>query len=228
MLRQVSVHDMVTRERVKVPWVCDGIAARGCLTILAGRPGEGKSWLALGLAKGCAEKSTVAGIPCSLGTTLYLDAENGEDEMTRRAQLIGLRSAVDFLFTEGPFDLEENLVGLCHHISYIQPNLVILDGFRSLWAGDENDSRAVTHVLSLLHSVAREYDVAILMLHHMSKTGGYRGTGAIAAVPQILIEIEADGPSRELKWEKCRVGPSPYRHKFAIEGDAKSVVLAAR
>lgn len=226
MLRQVSVSDMIRRERVKIPWECDGVAARGCLSILAGRPGEGKSWLALGLAKGCAEGSVVAGIPCNLGKTLYLDAENGESEMTRRAQMIGLNRNVEFLFTEGPFDIEENLVVLCHHIAHVAPTLVILDGFRALWPGDENDSRAVTHVLGLLQHVAREYDVAILMLHHMSKTGGYRGTGAIAAVPQILIEIEADGPARELKWEKCRVGPSPYRHKFSIQGDAKSVRLA--
>jgi putative DNA primase/helicase len=211
-----------------VPWLCDNIVARGYLSVLAGRPGEGKSWLALGLAEGCANGSTVAGIPCQMARVLYLDGENGEREMRRRSRRLGLRHSVDFLFTEGPWDMEENLPGLCHYISSTGADFVILDGFRSLWSGDENDSRAVTHVLSTLCDVARDYDVAILMLHHMSKQGGYRGTGAIAAVPQILIEIESDGPMRELRWEKCRLGPSPYRHKFAIEGDAKSVRLISR
>jgi predicted ATP-dependent serine protease len=228
MLRQVSVTELIARPSKPVPWVCDGVAARGCLTILAGRPGEVKSWLALGLAQGVAENRTVAGIPCAFGSALYLDAEYGEAEMARRTRLLGARSGLDFYFPDGPFDFEENVVYLATVVGMQNPSLVVVDGFRSTWDGDENDSRAVTQALTRLVEIAKDYDVAIVLLHHMSKTGGYRGTGAIAAVPQVVIEIEADGPHRVMRWEKCRIGPAPFQHKFSIEGGTDSVRLVAR
>lgn len=211
-----------------IPWICDGLVARGCLTVLAGEAGQGKSWLALGLAKGVAEGRSIAGIPCASGTVMYVDAENGQLEMHRRVRAIGLNGECGVYLAEG-FNLGMNLPGLAHYLSSEQPDLLILDGLRSLWPdGDENDSSRVTGVLSAVRQMLQEYAVGGLLIHHLNKVGGYRGSTAIAAEPEILVNMyRREGSNvRYLKWQKCRVGHMPNHHEFRIvNGPTGGVVL---
>ena len=172
-----------------IPWVCDGIVARGCLTILAGEAGQGKSWLALGLAKGVSDGRSAAGIPCQKGGVMYVDAENGQLEMHRRVRALGLNGECSVYLAEG-FNLGTNQPGLAHHLATERPALLVLDGLRSLWPdGDENDSARVTGILDPLRELLRQYEVGCLLLHHLNRTGNYRGSGAIAACPEILVNM---------------------------------------
>jgi len=52
--RVLDVAALLAAPDTPVPWRCDGLAADGFLTVLAGRGGEGKSWLTLALAAGVA------------------------------------------------------------------------------------------------------------------------------------------------------------------------------
>lgn len=213
-----------------IPWICDGLVATGCLTVLAGEAGQGKSWLALGLAKGVVEGKSIAGIPCTQGTVMYVDAENGHLEMHRRVRALGLNGECGVYLAEG-FNLGTNQPGLAHLLAVERPAFLILDGLRSLWAdGDENDSARVTGVLDPLRAMLREYEVGGLLLHHLNKVGTYRGSGAIAACPEILVNMYRRDNSnvRYLKWSKCRIGHMPQHHEFRIvNGPTGGVILDA-
>lgn len=228
MLRRISFDG----EPPPVPWVADGISAAGCLTLLAGEAGQGKSWLALGLCKGVVEGRAIAGIPCKPGKAMYVDAENGYVELHRRTRAIGIESAGFSVYLAEGFNLGRNLPTLAHHIAVERPSLLILDGMRSLWTdGDENDSASTSGVLDSLREMLREYEVGCILLHHLSKIGRYRGSTAIAASPEILVNMYRSERTntRYLKWEKCRVAAMPpTAHEFKItNGPYGGVVLDA-
>lgn len=204
-----------------VPWICDNVAARGCLTVLAGEAGQGKSWLALALAKGVSEGKSAAGIPCTRGTVMYVDAENGFHEMHRRVRSMKLNGECEVYLAEG-FDLGLNQAGLAHYLAVTKPSLLILDGLRSLWpTGDENDSAGTSIMLNQLRIMLQEYEVSAILIHHLNKLGNYRGSSAIAAEPEILVHMyrKRESNVRYLKWKKCRMGHMPSPHEFSMVND---------
>ena len=89
-LHRLDVGRMVREEPPAVPWVVEGLVARGMLTILAGREGEGKSLLATALAAGVTLGEDEAGMVCHRGRALIIDAENGFYEIHRRVHALGL------------------------------------------------------------------------------------------------------------------------------------------
>lgn len=149
---------------------------------------------------------------------MYIDAENGQLEMHRRVRALGLNGEVGVYMAEG-FNLGSNQPGLAHYLATERPTLLVLDGLRSLWPdGDENDSARVTGVLDPLRELLREYEVGCILLHHLNRAGSYRGSGAIAACPEILVNMyrREDTNVRYLKWGKCRIGHMPAKHEFKI------------
>jgi hypothetical protein len=79
---------MIAEPPPAVPWVVEGLAVEGALTLLTGKPGEGKSLLATALAAGVAQGETVAGLACrspkdsSVRRVLSDLQKNGEIEKT--------------------------------------------------------------------------------------------------------------------------------------------------
>ena len=215
-LRVLDLARMVSENPPPVPWIVDGLAVRGALTLLTGREGEGKSLLTLALATGIADGSEVAGFDCKPGTALIVDGENGEHEIWRRVHCLGLPPTGVVPVEADGFDLRR-LVELEALLAVHRPALLVLDSFRSLWpGGDENDSAAVASVLDPLRALARRFDVATMLLHHLPKGGSsYRGSTAIGAAVKLGFKLtRADGDPerrerRRLECFKCRPAPEP-------------------
>src|SRR5215204_7818557 len=91
-LRVLDVAQMVATDPPSIPYVVQGIAIEGTLTLLSGREGEGKSLLAMAIAAGVAQGEAVAGLACERRNVLIIDAENGEYEIHRRVKALGLPS----------------------------------------------------------------------------------------------------------------------------------------
>lgn len=190
-LRVLDVAQMVAADPPAVPYVIEGIAIARTLTLISGREGEGKSLLAMALAAGVARGESVAGIECQQAKVLLVDAENGEYEIHRRVKALGLPSAGVTVVEAEDFHLGRNFAELESLIELEQPSLVILDSFRSLWpGGDENDSAAVAAVLDPLRNMLRRQGPAGILLHHVSRAGNnYRGTSAIGASIEVGFRL---------------------------------------
>lgn len=217
-VRWLDVTELKATTPPPVPWLVEGFAAQGALTMLVGEPGQGKSYLALALAAGVCRGNDAAGFPIAKRRNAAIfDAENGASEMHRRLASLDYPEGLNVGVTESGFDLERQLYEIEEAGSELGTELIVLDSFRTLWpGGDENDSDEVTRVLAGIQQVARTTDTAIVVLHHRNKSGGYRGSGAIAAVPEILIHMgsnprDKDQARRSLYWEKCRVGRRPAK-----------------
>ena len=70
-----------------INWVVPGVLPEG-LTILAGKPKLGKSWLALDMALAVAGGGAVLGRECEPGPVLYLALEDNQRRLQRRLNRI--------------------------------------------------------------------------------------------------------------------------------------------
>lgn len=233
-LTLLNTGEMLATEPPPVDWLASGVVARGTLSLLAGREKEGKTLLCQGICTTMASGGgSLGGIECSAGRALVVDAENGKAVIQRRLHALGLRREHkdELFFAEAlGFDLRTHLGQLGELIVAVRPDLVVLDSWRSLWGGKENDSDEVTACLDPLRNLARKLNVGVVLIHHMSRAGLYRGsTAAGASVENILaLSHQAGDPEplrRLLSNAGCRYDePAPDRW-LSIEGNRKLGVI---
>jgi KaiC/GvpD/RAD55 family RecA-like ATPase len=223
--RWLDVADLHSREPEPVRWQVDGLAVKGALTMLAGQPGEGKSLLAMAVAAGVAMGDSIAGMFCRRGSVLIVDAEQSAGEIHRRVKALGMPAdRVGIVQVDG-VDLARDLREIRSAIRERRPDLVVLDSFRSMWAGEENDSAAAAAPLYALNRMAQREGVALVLLHHAGKgESPYRGSTAIAGAVEIGLTLsrakDDEDPSRRyLDCWKCRPAVEPKRRWLRIADD---------
>jgi hypothetical protein len=219
-LHRLDTLAMVNTLPPEVPWLVEPVVVQGALTLLYGREGEGKSLLAMALAIAVASGEPVAGFAPKAGRVVYIDAENGEGEIHRRIRALGLPSGAAenlIVYTAEGLDLRRDLDELAAVIERERPVLVVLDSFRSLWGGKENDSDETGPVLDRLRNLGRRLSAAILLVHHSGKSGSeYRGSTGIGASCELIFHLarqeeDDDLERRFLSCRKSRPAPEPQR-----------------
>jgi KaiC/GvpD/RAD55 family RecA-like ATPase len=222
----VDVAQMLRFDPKPVKWLVDGIAVKGALSMLAGQPGEGKSLLALAVASGVARGETTAGLRCRPGRVLILDAEQSQAEIHRRVRALGMSAdQVEIAVVDG-FDLMRDLDLIAREVDDRRPDLVVLDSYRSMWTGDENDPARVAPPLYHLNKrIAHRFGCAVLLLHHAGKGDApYRGSTAIAGAIEIGLTLgrvreDSDRQRRHLDCWKCRPAVEPDRRWLRLDDD---------
>jgi hypothetical protein len=176
-------------------YLIDPLAARGYLTLLPGKRGSFKSFLTLVLANCChTGGGSLAGIRCASARALIVDAENGARLMRRRFTVAGVDVKNAPLIADGTkLHLPEHIELLRALILHVAADLVILDSLRRLTPGlDEDSSRDMAPVLAALANLAREMNVAIVLLHHQSSKPGAppsRGSSAIEDQADVVMRL---------------------------------------
>jgi hypothetical protein len=186
-------------------WVLDRLIPLGAVSALYGDGGLGKSMLALNLMAEMSrdDAGSFLGLPVMKGASVGLFAEDDEDELVRRLQRISEEAGV-------PYDAIAEKVAIISGVG-IEPTvnssesrghrwsalmdalivraqttgarLLVLDYAAAVFSGDELDRAAVSNFMRALQSLAREHDLAVLLLGHPSIEGmrGGRGTSGSTA-----------------------------------------------
>jgi hypothetical protein len=161
-----------------VNYVVPNIIVEG-LTIFAGKPKIGKSWLLLHVAHAVAEGSTTLGVGCAAGDVLYCALEDNPRRLqSRMHKLFGqeCRGSKRLHFiTEMPRLADGGLKVIADWITAAQcPKLVIIDTLamvrmanRKDQSSYDNDYQAVCD----LRALAQKYGIAIVLVHHLRKAG---------------------------------------------------------
>lgn len=200
-------------------WLWHGWIPKGQITILMGDPSAGKSYLALDLAKRLAAGSQWPDGQDieDRGNILYVDAENrpsvfkiriaswADQESDRLFYMLPAanRMMIDFDTT---FDLERFL----DRVYRIRPSLIIIDSYSSISLQGENNKEDVQRILSFLTRVARDYDCAVVIIHHQRKRSSnqmtlplpelsmanLRGSGHIAAMATSILGMQLVGSNK--------------------------------
>ncbi|MEY9291489.1 RecA-family ATPase [Bradyrhizobium ottawaense] len=184
-------------------WLASGRIPCGDLTILAGNGGSGKTEIVTQLLV-----HTAAGLGDWLGCTiengsaLFLSCEEPEHNIRDRVERIAKHRCIDphgltdlhLLFPDlestwlvhaggdGRLSRAPLLDWLEGWIRDRRPRLVVIDSIAAVFDGEAIARRQVRAFLAMLRKIARENDVAIVMLDHPSVRGMADGSGTANSV----------------------------------------------
>lgn len=227
--RVLDVAALLEQPDEPIPWRCDRLAADGYLTVLAGKGGEGKSWMALALACGVARGSQVAGIDCRQGRALIFDAENGEKLIGRRLRAAQVGPDLDILPVDaGGLKISEDIGWFRDTIVGHGASLVVFDSLRVLSSGaKESDGDEMEPIVTALKLLARDTGAAIVLIHHRGKSdiNQYRGSSVILDQTDMMFSlgrVEGDPElrcRRKITTVKCRIDEEPEARWVEIVAD---------
>lgn len=186
-------------------YIIDGFLPTG-ITLLAGKPKVGKSWLALDFATGIAAGKSVCGIKCAQANTLYLSLEDTQRRLQRRLMQGSFIVTQNCLMATQWRKLDEGgLDDLKQTIIERNIKLVIIDTLQKIRPKGnsklyESDYAAIGGLKTMLDAL----NVSAIIVHHTRKTGSddpieevSGTTGLTGAVDTIMVlkrgRGEADG-----------------------------------
>lgn len=181
-----------------IEWFWANKIPNGALTIIAGDPGSGKSFLSLFLAAQISKGKPFPDspdVPVKKGTVILITDEDDPHKVVR-PRLDAHGADVDRIFiVKGTKDGQ--FLSLAKHLSEFEdtlkenPNcrLLVLDPITSyIGSVNANSNAEVRSVLTPFAALAAKYSVCIIGINHFNKRQGdsfmYRGLGSTAFVAQ--------------------------------------------
>ncbi len=209
-----------------IEWIVENLFSAGSVSILAGEPGSGKTWVMLDCAVAVASQERWLGRATAGSSILILDEESGPRRLKRRLGdvLRGHEAGADtptYFTSLNQFDPknDEDIAIVKEGIQETGAKLLIIDALADIIPGcDENSVQDVQPVFMALRKLAEETQVAIVILHHLNKQGGYRGSSAIKGAIDLLLVLETNGGVMNFKANKARDVEEELA-KFAAKGN---------
>lgn len=213
-----------------VEWLWPEWLPLGCVAVLAGEPGIGKSSVALSLAA-----SQVTGTPwpdgaeCTTrGPVLISDSEGAQALWAQRIRAWGVPTD-DLLFAGQDgfgrilLDDERHILGVRELVRQRGVKLAIIDSLRtSLGAGVDENGSAVGSILAPWAELCRDLSLSLILVHHFGKRrqgegteasmDRLRGSSAIAATARSIIALDKPDPEAatvRLSCVKSNLGELP-------------------
>jgi archaellum biogenesis ATPase FlaH len=215
----------------EITYLSRPLLPRGCLIVLAGRGGVGKSMLGLHIAHCVASGKPIFNVfEARQARVCLLDNENSPPIIRDRVERLGLEIPDGFdciNFTSWRLDGRNALSRLKQLIQTNNYGLVVMDNWTTFVSSvDENDAVAVSNLLTRLRKIAYETGCTILVIHHQRKSLAYavdledslRGSSVIYNEPDVILHLEIDKitDDRILRSLKNRLG-EPFAYRLALE-----------
>ena len=196
-------------------FVAEAWLPRGHVTALVSSPGLGKSYLALEVTKII---TTGQGnwfdegisVEVNAQRVIWCEAEGFQAGLKDRIKQLGIPpESIIFPFKDPlvDFKLEQHLTDLEKVIAYHNPDLVVIDSLRGSHRKEEKDSKDMQEIMSKLVTLAKRFNIAIIIIHHTNKPAHgqpdfvdinrVRGSGAIAAQCRMIWGLEKPYPEHE-------------------------------
>ena len=222
-------------------WLIQQLWGRAAVGFVAGAPKACKSWLALDMAV-----SVASGTAClgrfevdDVGPALVYLAEDHIASVRQRVEALcdhrGLDlDRLDLHAITAPslrLDLAADLQRLDGALQRLRPRLLVLDPLVRLHRCDENSSAEVSGLLGALRELNRRYDVAVVVVHHMSKKArsnlgqALRGSGDLHAWTDSACYLVRRGKGQLQLTVEHRASPAPEPMRLSLVQDERGIRL---
>jgi archaellum biogenesis ATPase FlaH len=250
-------HLYSVQELLKLPdplWQVEGLIPQGSLVVMYGRPGAGKSFLALDLAHRVGEGLSWCGRQVQQGQSVYISAEGTDftklrvkawiqehvvDEIDVASPNIRYRrDSLQFLNPTDVDRLRETITDI-----KFQPTLLVIDTFaRCFVGGDENASKDMGRFVDNLNRLQSEMVTGtgivptMLVIHHTGKDGKEeRGSIALRGAADVMLKVsmQKDGVitiDNEKQKDEKRFPKCTFRlkeHQVGTSSDGRPMIACA-
>ncbi len=201
------------------PWVAQGYALRGAVTLVCGPPSSLKSSLMLGWASSICLRLDYGDFhPACCGPVIVYNVEDDEKEQRRRlsavlrqfgatpADIKGkvIRTGPGNVGTLIEYETDNRQIVSTHALWRLEqviierkPSTLIVDPFSELHNAEENDNTAIRAVIAAFRALAVKYNIAVIILHHTRKGSSTspgdpdiaRGASAIIGAVRIALTV---------------------------------------
>src|SRR3954468_8806847 len=179
--------------------VLGGGLVPGAVALLAGEPGVGKSTLLLEAAAGAARPDA---------PSLVVTGEESAAQVRLRAERIGALHPHVYLAAES------DLGALVSHVDAVRPGLLIVDSVQTIAAaeidGTPGGVSQVREVAGALIRLAKERDLATVLVGHVTKEGQVAGPRMLEHLVDVVLQFDGERGSRlrMIRAVKNRYGPT--------------------
>lgn len=160
--------------------VLGGGLVKGSLVLLGGDPGIGKSTLLLQVCQQLGQKKRV----------LYVSGEESARQIKLRASRLGVASPNLFVLSCGDLDT------ILATIRQEKPEVVIIDSIQTMTiASVASAAGSVTQVrecANVLLSVAKEHDISVILVGHVTKEGNLAGPRVLEHIVDAVFHFEGE------------------------------------
>jgi AAA domain len=216
-------------------WLVRSLWLRSAVGVVGGLPKCFKTWFAIELSWAVASGKKALGrfeVEQS-GPVLVFLAEDDPPDMRARFDAVATARGTDLETLPISFidvatlllDDDAQLAGLRRTIEVHRPRFLVLDPFvRLVRRVDENSAGDVSAVLGELRRIQRDFDVAVLLVHHMRKSRSahpgqqLRGSGDFAAWCDSAVYLTRKEQARVVTVEhRSAAPPEPFRVQLVTE-----------
>lgn len=179
-------------------WIWTGYVPRAGITLFSAHAKAGKTTLLSHFLPAAAANGSFLGQTIKAAKVLLV-SEEGESHWVRRRDKLTIGDHVGYYLQPfpvrpTPVDWQGFVNGIIEDVQKHEFDLVVFDTIAKLWpVREENAAGEVDEALMPLWGITKA-GAAVLLFHHLKKMGGQeftgaRGSGALAAFPDILIEL---------------------------------------
>jgi len=214
-----------------IRWCWQNWIPRGMVSMLVAAPGTGKSLMVLDLARRVMTPNQTwpdGSMILTNGPVIYIDAEGVPQLHNERARDWEMNTSRLYMMPD-PLSAGLETVDLTSELwrdrliemTYsLKPEMVIIDSLGDVNSKGENNVEDVRELLSWLTRFTLDFQVAMVIIHHLRKKGGnafmdllsqddVRGSGHIVAKARSLIGLSmiknGDGEEGDSDWRRLEV-----------------------